>query len=210
MAQHERKDAARSSTSKIEQPEKKEQLESRRDTNRNLTPWRDPFAGVWGGDPFNVFRRFNEHVDRWFGDVGLGRDLGWRGSQQGGLTLWSPQIETFQRGDQFIVRADLPGLKKEDIDVEVTDAGVSIQGERREERQEDREGYYRSERSYGSFYRTIPLPEGAITESAKATFRDGVLEISVQAPPREVSRGRRIEISEGQSAERETKQQPER
>jgi HSP20 family protein len=205
MAQNDRKDAARSGTKNERSEKKEQQLEPRRETARGVTPWQDPFAGFWGGDPLSAFRRFNQQMDRWFGDVGLGRDFGWRGGQQLGGTLWSPQIETFQRGDQFIVRADLPGMKKEDIDVEVTDQGISIQGERREEHQEDREGYYRSERSYGSFYRVIPLPEGAITESSKATFKDGVLEVSVQAPPREVSRGRRLEISEGQPAQRDEK-----
>jgi len=84
--------------------------------------------------------------------------------------------------------------------VEIGDDQVSIRGERKHERQEEREGYYRSERSYGSFHRTIPLPEGTITDSAKANFNNGVLEIVVQAPPREVSRGRRIEIGEAKPA----------
>jgi HSP20 family protein len=94
------------------------------------------------------------------------------------------------------VRADLPGLKKEDIKIDVTDSALTIEGERREDHEEDREGYYRSERSYGSFYRVVPLPEGAITDSAKAHFNDGVLEIVVQAPPREVTRGRRLQIAD--------------
>jgi HSP20 family protein len=72
---------------------------------------------------------------------------------------------------------------------------VTIQGERRGEKEEEREGYYRSERSYGSFCRVVPLPEGAMTEQAKANFRDGVLEITMPAPP--TSKGRRLEIAEG-------------
>jgi HSP20 family protein len=208
MAQNDRKDAARSATNEKTSGKKDTQLERQRESGRSVTPWRDPFAGFWGADPFNTFRRFNEQVDRWLGDVSSGLDRGWRSGQQFGASIWSPQIETFQRGDQFIVRADLPGMKKEDIDVEVTENGITLQGERREEHQEDREGYYRSERSYGSFYRLIPLPEGAITESSKATFKHGVLEISVQAPPREVSRGRRIEISEGESAQRQRDEKP--
>jgi HSP20 family protein len=77
------------------------------------------------------------------------------------------------------------------VKVDVTDVAITIQGERRREHEEDREGYYRSERSYGSFYRTVPLPDGAMTDQAKATFKDGVLEIRMPAPPEQVTRGRR-------------------
>ena len=73
---------------------------------------------------------------------------------------------------------------------------LTIQGERKQEHEEEREGWYRNERSYGSFFRAIPLPEGTIADSAKASFKDGVLEIVLQAPPQEVSRGRRLEISD--------------
>jgi len=154
---------------------------------RGESLWRDPFAGFWGGrDPFASF----------WEPFGLTTHRSWPfQTRQGAGNLWSPQIETFQRGNEFVVRADLPGLKKEDVKIDITDDSLTIEGERREEYQEDREGYYRSERSYGSFCRVVPLPDGAITDSAKANFNNGVLEIVMQAPPREVSRGRRIEIS---------------
>jgi HSP20 family protein len=109
--------------------------------------------------------------------------------------VWAPQIEVFQRDNELVVRADLPGMTRDDVAVEVTEEAVTIQGERRHESEEEREGFYRSERIYGSFYRVIPLPEGAISEQAKANFRDGVLEITMPAPPK--SKGRRIEIGEG-------------
>src|SRR5262249_12190231 len=101
-----------------------------------------------------------------------------------------------QKGDKYIVRAELPGLKKDDVQVELTENALTIQGERREQHEEEREGYFQSEREYGTFYRSVPLPEGVITESAQGTFRDGVLEITMQAPPAEASRGRRIDIKE--------------
>jgi HSP20 family protein len=107
---------------------------------------------------------------------------------------WAPQIESFQRGDEFVVRADLPGMQQKDITVEIKDDAIVIEGERSNEREERDEGYYSTERSYGRFCRMIPLPEGAIADSAKATFKNGVLEVVLQAPPHEVSRGRRIEI----------------
>jgi len=175
--------------------ERNNQLESRRQSASQIDRWRDPYASdFW--DPLSMFQRLNQQMDRFFGEIGWGREF--RGDRQG-ASLWTPQVEAFQRGDQFIVRADLPGLKKDDVEIEVTDNAITLKGERKEEHQEQREGFYRSERHYGSFYRTIPLPEGAITESTKANFNNGVLEISVQAPPREVSRGRRIQVSEGAS-----------
>jgi HSP20 family protein len=151
--------------------------------------WRDPFGTLWN-DPFSLFDR----------------ERPWMSARGRTPTLWAPQIETFQRGDQFVVRADLPGMKKENVDIELTDDSLTIQGERRDEHEEDREGFYRSERSYGSFYRVVPLPEGAIPESAKATFHDGVLEVTIQAPPREVSRRRRVEISDTAQGERGDKE----
>ena len=90
----------------------------------------------------------------------------------------------------------MPGLSREDLTVEIGDDQLIIQGERKSDHQEERDGVFRSERRYGTFYRAVPLPEGALSESAKANFKDGVLEVVVQAPPREVTRGRRIEIQE--------------
>ncbi len=78
-------------------------------------------------------------------------------------------------------------MSKDDIKIDVRDDAATIQGERKREHTEEREGVYRSERSYGSFYRVMPLPEGAITEQAKATFRAGVLEITM---PHRLSRSR--------------------
>lgn len=152
----------------------------------------DPFAG----GPFSMMRRMQEDMDRLFGSFGVGR--GWMapfGEREPGD--WAPAIDAFQRGNEFIVRADVPGLSKEDVSVEIGDDALTIRGERKYDHEEEREGYYRSECSYGSFSRVVPLPEGAVAESATANFKDGVLEIVVQAPSHEVRRGRRIEISEG-------------
>jgi HSP20 family molecular chaperone IbpA len=73
-------------------------------------------------------------------------------------------------------------LTKDDVNVEITDDAINISGERRNEDEERREGYYRSERSYGGFFRSIQLPEGANAEDANATFNNGVLEITMEAP----------------------------
>jgi len=151
---------------------------------------------VSGVSPFRALQRFADEIDRMFDDVvGRRRWAGippWR--ERTTADVWAPQIEVFQKDNELVLRADLPGMKRDDVTVDITEDAVTIQGERRHESEEEREGFYRSERIYGSFYRAIPLPEGTITDSAKATFKDGVLEVVLQAPPREVSRGRRLEI----------------
>lgn len=166
---------------------------------RGLQRW-DPFAGSSFASPFQVMDRMTEEMDRMFDRVfGVQRRPSFARGLFGGPAregLWAPRVETFQKGDQFVVRADLPGLNKDDVQVELTEDALSIHGERREEHEEEREGIYQSEREYGQFHRTIPLPEGVITESAKAAFKNGVLEVTMQAAPSEANRGRRLEIKE--------------
>ena len=148
------------------------------------------------GSPFSMLERFADEMGRIFDDFGLGRTSlasrmgrGFLRSPRESSSDWSwaPDVEVFHRNDELVVRADLPGLKKDDD---------GIRGERKREHEEEREGLYHSERSYGSFYRLIPLPDGAVTDQAKAKFKDGVLEITMPAPPEHVRRGRRLEITE--------------
>ncbi len=153
--------------------------------------------------PLGFMRRFTEDMDRLFDDF-VRNPFGLTTGRQGGLLsglgglqgTWSPQIEVLQRDTDLVVRAELPGLNKDDVQVEVNDDVLTIRGERRQEHEETRGGVYHSERSYGNFNRTIPLPEGVIAESAKATFKNGVLEITMQAPPSETRKGRRLEIQD--------------
>ena len=121
---------------------------------------------------------------------------------------WTPAVEAFQRGNDFIIRADLPGLSSKDLSIDIGDDTVTISGERAYDHDAEHEGVYRSERSYGAFRRIIGLPEGALTETAKATFNNGVLEIVVQAPSFDVRRGRRVEIKEGASEQKPGQQNP--
>src|SRR5262249_43554774 len=124
--------------------------------------------------------------------------LGWtRTGSTLGTMRWTPQIDISQHDNELVVRADLPGLSKDDVKVDVTEDAITIQGERRREHEEERGGVYRSERSYGHFYRVIPVPEGAKTDQAKASFKDGVLEITMPVPAEQATRGRRLEITEG-------------
>ncbi len=143
----------------------------------------DPFSGLTPADffsnPFSLMRRFSEEMDRSFGRF-FGRE--------NGGSLWSPAIEVRQGDGQLNVHAELPGLKPEDVRVEVTNDQLIIQGERKYEQEEKNKGVYRSERRYGQFYRAIPLPEEANTEQAKAQFKNGVLEIAIPTPEQKSNR----------------------
>ena len=148
------------------------------------------------GGPITALQRFADEVDRMFEEFGMPRAWSsWSRASQRGGALWAPAIDVVQKDDQLVVKADIPGIKKDDLSIEVTDDAITIEGERRSDREEERGGVYRSERSYGSFCRVIPLPEGAITEQAKASFRDGVLEITVPVPP-STTKGRELQITE--------------
>ncbi|HEU4477326.1 MAG TPA: Hsp20/alpha crystallin family protein [Pyrinomonadaceae bacterium] len=153
--------------------------------------------------PFGFMRRFATDMERLFEDFESFRFPSLFGREFFPFTRefehvdWSPAIEVRQDNGQFIIRTDLPGLKKDDVKVELTDNLLTISGERKEQKEEKREGYYRSERSYGSFYRQVPLPEGAKTDTATAEFTDGVLQITMQAPERE-PKPRRLEIKKGE------------
>jgi HSP20 family protein len=163
--------------------------------------------------PFTFMRRFSEEMDRLFEDFGFGR--GWLApgferslDSLGTLAVnaWAPQVEVMERDNQLVVRADLPGMSKDDVKVDLDDNSLVIRGERKSEREEDEEGYYRSERSYGSFYRRIPLPSGVKAEEANADFRNGVLEITMPAPQRTEEKRRQIEIrGEGEPAQAKAK-----
>lgn len=164
--------------------------------------------GVIHVSPFGLMRRMMEDMDRLLENFGTGRSSSispWSaggdidelsGGRSRGLAsgLWAPQIEMFERGNELVVRADLPGLSREDVDVEIEDGVLTISGERRQESEDTREGYYRSERSYGSFVRSVLLPEGVSDDQCNATFRDGVLEVHLPKPRREESRRRRVDI----------------
>ena len=161
------------------------------------------------GSPFRMLERFADEMDRVFDDFGFGRGrlsprlgFGWPRPLISRTEGWLPDVDMLQRNNELVIRADLPGLSKDDVKVDVTEDAVTIQGERKREHEEEKGGVYRSERSYGSFSRMIALPEGAITDQAKASFKDGVLEITMPAPPEAVRRGRKLEITEAATSKK--------
>ena len=146
--------------------------------------------------PFSLMRQGLDEMERWWGRMSPSTGgRGWMSQVAQQFGDWMPAIEAFQRGDEFVIRAEVPGMTRQDLTVEAGDDSLTIRGERKHEREEDREGVFWSERNYGSFTRTIPLPPGTISDSAKATFTNGILEVVMKAPSAETRRGRKIDIS---------------
>jgi HSP20 family protein len=157
--------------------------------------------GAYDASPFSLLRRFSEDVDRLFGSF-FGASPLWREAWPGwsteiaAMSVW-PHIDVQHKDDKLLIQADVPGLKKEDVSVDVRDHELCISGERRSESERNEGRFYRTERSYGSFCRTVPLPEGAKPDTASATFENGVLKIEMEAPGGAQAQGRRIEVREG-------------
>lgn len=168
---------------------------------------RDQGALASANSPFTLMRRMMDDMDylsEAFGfpsprRLGLPSffDLAPRAlseMQQAQQALWSPQVEVFEREGQIVVRADLPGLSKEDVQIQVEDDVLTLRGERKSEHEERQKGFYRSERSYGTFQRSFRLPEGVDSEQVQANFKDGVLEITVPAPKPQEKQSRQVQI----------------
>ena len=146
-----------------------------------------PSTAAGTTNPFSLMRRLMDDLDRLFFVGGGSSDM-----------PWAPAVEILERDGNLVVRADVPGLNKDDINVELEDGQLVISGERRHEHEERKGGIYRSERAYGRFYRTIPLPDGVDPERANATFKNGVLEIAM--PMAERAQPRRLEVQQGSQA----------
>jgi len=96
---------------------------------------------------------------------------------------WAPAIEVFEKEDHFIVKAEVPGMKQDDIDVSVVGDMLTIKGERKAESEVKEQDYYCCERSYGSFHRSVSLPSNVNAEKIEASYKDGILEISLPKAP---------------------------
>lgn len=132
----------------------------------------------WGIRPWEPFRELGE-MTRQFEDI-LGRPflpMVWRRlpTEMG----WAPAIEVFEKEDKYVVKAELPGMKEDDIDVSVVGDTLTIKGERKAETEVKEENYYCCERSYGSFFRSIALPSTVDAKKIAASYENGVLEVSL-------------------------------
>src|SRR3954452_213020 len=115
------------------------------------------------------------------------------GGNGGAARRWMPAMDLVETDEHFVLRADLPGLTEGDVNIEVEDNVLTVSGERKAEHETTKEGYHRVERAFGSFSRSLTLPEGVDAEAVTASFDRGVLEIRVPKPeqrkPRKVSIG---------------------
>jgi HSP20 family protein len=123
---------------------------------------------------------------------------GTQGTGQTTARRWLPAMDLVESGEDFVLRADLPGLSEEDVNIELEDNVLTISGERKSEHEERKEGYYRLERASGSFSRSLTLPEGVDPEKVRASFDRGVLEVRIPKP--EQRKPRKVTISAGGGA----------
>jgi HSP20 family protein len=136
--------------------------------NRLFNNFFEPTTGGNGGNGGNAFRR------------------------------WSPAMDLVETDNHYVLKADLPGVSEDDVKIELEDNVLTVSGERKSSHEEGKQGYYRVERSYGAFSRTLTLPEGVDADSINATFDSGVLTVEIPKP--EQRKPRKVEISVGGAA----------
>ena len=131
-----------------------------------ITLWRSrrPFEGLTG---------WFDDVDTWF-DTGFFTELP--------DTMWRPSIDVEETAGTYLLRADLPGMKKNDIHLELKDGYLTLRGERKSEHEVNTDNYHRIERTYGTFERTFKVPEGVTEKDIHAKYKDGVLELTIPTP----------------------------
>lgn len=152
-------------------------------TNRELARATTPLGYF---EPGFFGRRWMKEFDRFFN-----REFPTLPLREEFEFAWVPEMEVFEKNNLLTVRLDVPGLKKEELSVHVAEGMLTVTGERKHETEEEKNHWYRRERTYGRFYRTVPLPEGVNPKEVKATFRNGVLEVTTPvgaaaAPPHKV------------------------
>jgi HSP20 family protein len=147
--------------------------------------------------PFRGFYDTQSGVDRLFNEMlgGPSRGRGRQGDQQ--FARWAPTVDVLTKDDDLVIRAELPGVKQEDVDITLQNAVLTISGELKVDEEDERGGYHIRERRYGSFRRSMTLPKGTDESRVYARFEDGVLEVTVEAAAIEQT-PKRIEI-EGSS-----------
>jgi HSP20 family protein len=148
-------------------------------------------------DPFSLLRNMAAEFDRsWDESAWPALRVPFFRAPHINTNVWLPHIDVFEKDNRLVTKIDLPGLTKEHVKVEVLDGYLTISGERRNETEEKKENVYRCEREYGTFERTVPLPEGVKPEDVKATFTDGVLEVSVPLPMKVEPKAFKVEVKE--------------
>ena len=148
-----------------------------------VAPWR----------PFMDLARWDRDMERIMGDF-FGRRPWWpeRWLRTQGMELTAPVVDLFEEKDDIVVKAEIPGIEKNNIEVNLADHTLTIKGEKKKEEEIKEENYYRAERSYGSFVRTLGLPKDVHTDKVKATFKNGILE--VRLPKTEEAKAKEVKV----------------
>lgn len=142
---------------------KGEKMKKKQKSEKSLMPWS-------GFSPFRELSRMHEEIDRMFEDSFF---------KDRGISLTSPAIDVVEKSDSVIIKADLPGVEEKDVDIEVHEDYVKIEGERKEDKEVKKENYYHKESAYGSFFRSVALPTQVKPDGAKAKMKNGRLEVSI-------------------------------
>jgi len=142
-------------------------------------------------EPFRSNAGLESQVNQMFSEL-FGR------SQESNLTTWAPAVDIFESEHELVVKADLPDVKPEDLDIRVENNILTIRGERKFEKKVDEKNYLRVERSYGCFARTFSLASTVNSEAIKADYKDGVLTLTI--PKREEAKPKQIKVNVGAQA----------
>ena len=150
----------------------------------SLTRYQSPELATWS--PLDRLSTLRDEMNRLF-------DVSWPSRDSGLFSGWSPLLDVYDDKDSFVVTCELPGMKKEEIDVSLHDGVLTISGERRHERPAQEGQSFRSERYFGKFQRSITLPALVDSTKVKATYKDGILHLTL--PKSEEAKPKHIEVS---------------
>ena len=141
-------------------------------------------------DPFRELSIMQERMNRMFDDAGRG----WRGDEPSSTTTWSPAVDIYETENEIMVHAELPGVDRKDIALNLEKNVLTLKGERRFEKETKQENYHRIERAYGGFSRSFSIPAIVDEEKIRAEYKDGILRISL--PKKEQVKAKQIQIAE--------------
>jgi HSP20 family protein len=145
-------------------------------------------------EPARELQSIQQEMNRLFGTV-FDSQAGGNRQTVSAARRWIPAMDLVEEGERYVLRADLPGVREEDVKVELEENVLTVSGERRSEHEDRGEGYYRVERSSGSFSRSLVLPEGVDPQAIHARIEHGVLEVSVPKPQQRAPHRVRIDVA---------------
>jgi HSP20 family protein len=156
--------------------------------------WRRDFSPVRRDEDY-PYHALQQEMNRIFDDFFRGFDVAPFGMERFGA--FSPSVDVKEDEKEMLIKAELPGLDEKDVEVTLTDGTLTIKGEKKEEKEDRGKHYYRMERSYGAFNRVVALPEGLDTDRANASFKNGVLNISLPKTEEATKNVKKITINKG-------------